>query len=138
MRLVIAEKPSVARDLARVLGATRKGEGCLEGDGVVVSWCVGHLVELEEPAHYDPKWKRWSFDTLPMVPQAFELRARKEGRDQLAVLSRLMRSRAVDEVVGVTETEIVAAMHLLMTRCKLWVEASGAATTAALLAAWPT
>lgn len=100
MRLLIAEKPSVARDLARVLGASRKAEGYLEGDGLWISWCVGHLAELEEPAHYDAAWKRWSLDTLPMLPESFALKARKEGRDQFRVLQRLLKAREVDEVIN--------------------------------------
>ena len=50
----------------------QRGEGFIEGDGLAITWCVGHLVELEEPAHYDPKWQRWSLDTLPMLPERFE------------------------------------------------------------------
>lgn len=100
MRLLVAEKPSVARDLAKVLGATKKGEGFLEGDGLWITWCVGHLVELEEPAHYDAAWKRWSLDHLPMLPETFDLKPRKEGRDQFRVVQRLLKAREVDEVVN--------------------------------------
>jgi DNA topoisomerase-3 len=100
VRVVVAEKPSVARDLARVLGATKKGEGFLEGNGLAVTWCVGHLAELEEPAHYDPAWKRWSFDTLPMVPERFALRLRDGAKDQFAVVRRLLRARETEDVVN--------------------------------------
>ncbi|MFM2163489.1 MAG: topoisomerase 3, partial [Pseudomonadota bacterium] len=82
MRLVVAEKPSVARDLASVVGRFRASEGCLVSDDVVITWCVGHLVELEDPAHYDPAWKAWRLDTLPMIPEAFALRPRDGARDQ--------------------------------------------------------
>ena len=74
MQLVIAEKPSVARDLARVLGVRGAGKHAIEGAGRVITWCIGHLVELEEPAAYDPRWKAWRLDTLPMLPAAFKLR----------------------------------------------------------------
>ncbi|MBW2256215.1 MAG: hypothetical protein JRI25_16690 [Deltaproteobacteria bacterium] len=100
MKLVIAEKPSVARDLARVLGVRQKREGFLEGEGVVVTWCVGHLTELEQPAHYDPRWRRWTLDTLPMVPQRFELRVRKGVGKQWKVVRRLLRDRRFEEVVN--------------------------------------
>jgi DNA topoisomerase-3 len=100
MRVVVAEKPSVARDLARVLGASRKSQGYLEGEGLVITWCHGHLAELEEPAHYDPAWKRWSFDTLPMVPATFELRLREGAKDQFAVVKRLLGAREVEDVVN--------------------------------------
>ena len=59
MKVVLTEKPSVARDLARVLGLGREQQGCIRGDGLVLTWCLGHLLELEEPAHYDEAWKRW-------------------------------------------------------------------------------
>lgn len=100
MRVVVAEKPSVARDIARVLGATRKHEGFLEGQGLRITWCFGHMAELEEPAHYDPAWKRWSLDTLPMVPSPFALRLRKGGEDQFAVLRRLLRDPETRDVVN--------------------------------------
>ncbi len=67
--LIVAEKPSVARDLGRVLGATQRGPGCLEGTGLRITWCSGHMVELVQPADYNPDWKRWQFDTLPMLPE---------------------------------------------------------------------
>jgi DNA topoisomerase-3 len=130
MRLVVAEKPSVARDLARVLGASRRGEGCLEGDGLRITWCVGHLVELEDPEHYDPAWKRWSLDTLPMLPEAFVLRPRKEGRDQWKIVRALLRDRAVTEVVNACdagrEGELIFRLCYELAGCKarvlrLWV-----------------
>ena len=100
MQLVIAEKPSVARDLARVLGAAQKCEGRLEGNGYVVTWCVGHLVELEEPMAYDARWKAWRLDTLPMLPSEFKLRPSKSGGDQLRVVAALLRERRFDSVVN--------------------------------------
>jgi DNA topoisomerase-3 len=100
MQLVIAEKPSVARDLARVLGASRKGDGCLEGAQHVVTWCVGHLLELEEPGAYEPGWKRWSMDALPMIPARFALRAVPSGRGQLASVRKLLRDKRFDAVVN--------------------------------------
>jgi len=100
MRLVIAEKPSVARDIARVLGAGTRRDGYLEGNGLLVSWCFGHMAELSEPAHYDPAWKRWSLASLPMLPQRFEVKLRKGAKDQFAVLQRLLRSSHVEEVVN--------------------------------------
>src|SRR3954451_12322426 len=74
MQLVIAEKPSVARDLARVLGVRGAGKHAIADGQRVISWCIGHLVELEEPAAYDGRWKAWRLDTLPMIPKAFQLR----------------------------------------------------------------
>ena len=68
MRVVLAEKPSVARELASFLGATRKLDGYFEGKGYQVTWALGHLVTLKEPHDYDPAWKKWSLDSLPIVP----------------------------------------------------------------------
>lgn len=100
MRIIVAEKPSVARDLARVLGARDRRDGYFEGGGVAVSWCFGHLAELEDPAFYDPSWKSWSLATLPMVPTQFAIRARKGVNDQIAVLKRLLNGAGVDAVVN--------------------------------------
>jgi DNA topoisomerase-3 len=100
VRLVVTEKPSVARDLARVLGIQSRTRGWIEGDGLVITWCVGHLVELQEPAHYDPAWRRWALETLPMVPERFELRPRKGAQDQWAIVRRWLTDRRVEEVVN--------------------------------------
>jgi DNA topoisomerase-3 len=101
MKLVVAEKPSVARDLARVIGATHKGEGCIEGADVRVTWCIGHLAELEDPAHYQAAWKRWSFDTLPMIPEKFALRVRTgDIQAHFAALKRMLRDREITEVIN--------------------------------------
>jgi len=100
VQLVIAEKPSVARDLARVLGMRGAGKHALEGSGRVITWCIGHLVELEEPAAYDAAWKAWRLDTLPMLPAAFKLRPVPGTRDQLRAVRELLRDRRFNEVVN--------------------------------------
>jgi len=98
--VVIAEKPSVARDIARVVGAKSRQTGYLEGNGYRVGWCVGHLLELAEPQDYDPAWKSWSARSLPIVPGAFKTRPRKGAGKQLAVLRQLVRAKDVDHVVN--------------------------------------
>src|SRR5688572_27085209 len=100
MRVIVAEKPSVARDLARVLGAGTKHEGWLEGNGLRITWCIGHLAELEDPAHYRPDWKTWSFDTLPMIPEQFDLRLREGIADHWKVVKALLRDRDVEMVIN--------------------------------------
>jgi DNA topoisomerase-3 len=100
VQLVIAEKPSVARDLARVLGIRGAGRHAIEGSGRVITWCIGHLVELEEPAAYDPAWKAWRLDTLPMLPATFKLRPVPGTRDQLRAVTELLRDRRFTEVVN--------------------------------------
>ena len=71
MKLVIAEKPSVAQSLARVIGATKRQDGYLEGNGYLVSWCIGHLVELSEPETYDERYSKWRLEDLPILPERF-------------------------------------------------------------------
>ena len=100
--LVIAEKPSVGRDLSRALpGAFTKHEGYLESDSHVVTWAVGHLVQLAEPDEYDPKYKKWRMADLPIVPERFKLVVRDErSRKQMTVISRLLKRDDVDDVVN--------------------------------------
>jgi DNA topoisomerase III len=100
VELVIAEKPSVARDLARVLGVRGKSEHAFEGEQYVVTWCIGHLVELDEPASYDPAWKAWRLDRLPMLPEEFRLRASSHARSQLAAVGKLLRDRRFAAVIN--------------------------------------
>jgi DNA topoisomerase-3 len=100
--LVIAEKPSVGRDLARVLpGTFKKQEGWLEAEEHVVTWAVGHLVQLAEPDEYDPKFKRWRMEDLPIVPERFKLVVRDErSRKQMSVVTRLLSREDVGEVIN--------------------------------------
>src|SRR5271169_3785940 len=100
--LVIAEKPSVGRDLARVLpGAFTKAEGYLEGPDHVVTWAVGHLVQLADPDEYDDRFKKWRMADLPIVPEHFKLVVRDErSKKQMNVVKRLLARDDVDTVVN--------------------------------------
>jgi DNA topoisomerase-3 len=100
--LVIAEKPSVGRDLARVLpGPFQKHEGYLEADDHVMTWAVGHLVQLAEPDEYDPKFKKWRMADLPIVPDRFKLVVRDErSKKQMSVITKLLKRGDVDRVVN--------------------------------------
>jgi DNA topoisomerase-3 len=100
--LVIAEKPSVGRDLTKALpGAFAKHEGYLESDSHVVTWAVGHLVQLAEPDEYDAKYKKWRMADLPIVPDRFRLVVRDErSRKQMSVITRMLKRDDVDEVVN--------------------------------------
>ena len=100
---VVAEKPSVARDLARVLGATRRGDGTLSGGGFVVTWAVGHLVGLAEPHQIRPEWRRWQRALLPMLPRRWPLVVRESSRDQFEVARRLLTDPRVRGVVCATD-----------------------------------
>lgn len=99
-KLVIAEKPSVARDLARVLGVKNKKDGYMESPDWVISWCIGHLAELCEPHEYNPAWKYWKMATLPMIPQEFRLRPNDKTRKQFYTLKKLLHRRDISSVVN--------------------------------------
>jgi DNA topoisomerase-3 len=100
VQLVIAEKPSVARDLARVLDVRPSGRSHFQGKDMVITWCIGHLVELDEPASYDGRWKFWRMDTLPMLPVEFKLRAVPSTSDQLRAVCDLLRDQRFVEVIN--------------------------------------
>ena len=102
--LVLAEKPSVARDLARVLGANKKGEGCLMGSGYIVTWALGHLVTLKEPDELDPKYKRWQRETLPILPGRLETKVIPKTRAQFSLIRNWMRSPDVSDVICATDS----------------------------------
>jgi len=100
---VVAEKPSVARDIARVLGATKRGQGYLSGGEWIVTWAVGHLVTLAEPHEMQPDWRKWQSDSLPMLPKSWPLVVPESTRDQFEIVRRMLKSPKVDEVVCATD-----------------------------------
>lgn len=100
---VVAEKPSVARDIAHVLGATKASEGALEGAGYVVTWAIGHLVALAQPHQMDPAWKRWDLRTLPMLPPTWPLSVLEETRKQFDVVKKILLRADVEWVVCATD-----------------------------------
>lgn len=103
MKLVIAEKPSVAMSLAAVLGANEKKDGYLEGGGYLVSWCVGHLLELAQPEAYGEQYAKWRYGDLPILPEAWKYEVPKDKKKQLDLLCRLMKDKRVDSVVCATD-----------------------------------
>ena len=103
MKLVIAEKPSVAMSLAAVLGANEKKDGYLEGGGYLVSWCVGHLLELAQPEAYGEQYARWRYGDLPILPETWKYEVPKDKKKQLDLLCRLMKDKRVDSVVCATD-----------------------------------
>jgi DNA topoisomerase-3 len=100
--LVIAEKPSVGRDFVRVLpGAFEKHEGYLESDSHIVTWAVGHLVQLAEPEEYGPQFKKWRMADLPIIPEQFKLVIRDErSKKQMSVITKQLKRDDVDEVIN--------------------------------------
>lgn len=103
MIVVLAEKPSVARELAQVLGAHARNEGYLEGNGYQVTWAIGHLVGLAQPEEINPAWKTWSRDNLPMLPPEFPLVALESTRTQYHIVERLLCARSTTEVIAATD-----------------------------------
>ncbi|HEX7181938.1 MAG TPA: DNA topoisomerase 3, partial [Thermoanaerobaculia bacterium] len=100
---VVAEKPSVARDLAKVLGASRRGEGYLHGNGYVVTWAIGHLVTLAQPHEIRPEWKRWLREHLPMLPREWPLVVPEQTRPQFEVVRTVINAPDVERVVCATD-----------------------------------
>ncbi len=100
---VLAEKPSVARDIARVVGAASKGDGYLHGNGYVVTWAIGHLVALPEPHQINPDWRRWRRDTLPMLPSEWPLVVYEKTHDQFEVVRKILDSPKVSSIVCATD-----------------------------------
>ena len=103
MQLVIAEKPSVANSIADVLGANERCDGYRQGNGYYVSWCVGHLVELEQPQAYGEQYEKWNYDTLPIMPDEWKYEVKKDVKKQFDIVSKLMNSSDVEEVVCATD-----------------------------------
>lgn len=91
MILIIAEKPSVGRDIARVLGCKERGEGFLKGKDHIVSWAVGHLVTLVEPDELDEKYKKWNARDLPIMPETLPTKVIPKTRSQFTILKKLMK-----------------------------------------------
>jgi DNA topoisomerase-3 len=129
-RLIVAEKPSVGRDIASSLGKHQKGEGRLDGDGWTVTWALGHLVELAPPDAYGEEYKRWSLERLPILPESFKVRVTPKTRKQFELVKGLMREAGVGEVVNACdagrEGELIFAYLYGLSGCKkpvkrLWI-----------------
>ena len=103
MQLVIAEKPSVARSIAEVIGATETSDGYMEGNGYVVSWCVGHLVELAQPESYGEQWKKWTYESLPVRPETWQYEVKPDTKAQYDVLYQLMHREDVSATICATD-----------------------------------
>ena len=130
VQLVIAEKPSVAQSLAAVLGAGKRGQGYLEGNGYLVSWCVGHLVGLAAADAYDPKYSRWCYEDLPIIPEKWKYAVAPDKKEQYEVLVSLMNRPDVESLVCATdagrEGELIFRLVYDQAGCKkpfdrLWI-----------------
>ena len=125
-KLIVAEKPSVARDIARVLGVKDRGEGCIVGEEYVVTWAIGHLVSLCEPGETNPAWVKWNMTDLPMLPQKIPLKVLPATKSQFAVVKRLMNDRDVSAIICATDSaregELIFRYIYQMAGCKKPVE----------------
>ena len=101
--VVVAEKPSVGRDIARVLGCRTGGDGCLIGEKYIVTWAVGHLVTLMEPNEIDPKYEKWSFATLPILPETIPLKVISQTKDQYSKVKKLINDKETDSLICATD-----------------------------------
>ena len=128
--LVIAEKPSVGRDISKVLKCTQKGDGFLQGEKYIVSWAIGHLVTLCEPEDYDVSLKKWSKNTLPIMPHQIKLKGISETKKQLIILKNLMNAKEVNHIICATDSgregELIFRYIYDITKCKksfsrLWI-----------------
>ncbi|MCW1015205.1 DNA topoisomerase 3 [Streptococcus anginosus] len=98
--LVIAEKPSVAISIAKVIGATKKKDGYYEGNGYKVSWCVGHLIQMANPDAYDEKYAKWNISDLPIIPKQYKFEVAKATKKQFNILKKLMNDKEIDTVIN--------------------------------------
>ena len=130
MKLVLAEKPSVAQSIAKVLGVTNRQDGYLEGNGYIVSWCVGHLVELAQPEAYDERYGKWTYADLPILPDDWKYEVSAGTRKQFGILKKLMARDDVASLVCATdagrEGELIFRLVYHQCHCKkpferLWI-----------------
>ena len=129
-KLVIAEKPSVAISIAKVIGAKNKKDGYYEGNGYRVSWCVGHLIQMANPDAYDEKYAKWKIDNLPIIPSEYKYEVAKATKKQFNTLKKLMNDKEIDTVINACdagrEGEAIFRLVYLQANCKkkmkrLWI-----------------
>ena len=130
MKLVIAEKPSVGVALAKVIGANQRRDGYFEGNGYIVSWCVGHLVRMANPDKYDEKYAKWKIEDLPIFPEEYLYELNPKTKKQFALLKKLMQDKNVDTVINACdagrEGESIFRLVYQQAKCKkpiqrLWI-----------------
>ena len=129
-KLVVCEKPSVAQSISQVLGASKRGDGFLEGNGYIVSWCVGHLVELAQPKYYEERYAKWRKEDLPILPQSWKYQVTAATKKQFSILKQLMSRPDVESLVCATdagrEGELIFRLVYHQCGCKkpferLWI-----------------
>ena len=130
LKLVVCEKPSVAQSISKVLGATKRGDGFLEGGGYIVSWCIGHLVELAQPESYEERYAKWRKEDLPILPHSWKYQVTAATKKQFSILKKLMLRPDVESLVCATdagrEGELIFRLVYHQCGCKktferLWI-----------------
>src|SRR3712207_1101356 len=126
MRLIVTEKPSMGRDVAAALGAARRGEGFISGERDIVTWCVGHLVELDDPQAYDARFERWRVEDLPILPEEFKYHPSDRTLEQFHVIRALLGREDVTSVVNAAdagrEGELIFDLVYTLAGCRKPVE----------------
>ncbi|HCR3585903.1 DNA topoisomerase 3 [Enterococcus faecium] len=126
MKLVIAEKPSVAMSIAKAIGAKNKKDGYYEGNDYRVSWCVGHLVQMANPDSYDEKYKKWRIEDLPIIPKEYKYEIVNTTKKQFNILKKLMNSKEVDTIINACdagrEGEAIFRLVYMKANCKKKIE----------------
>ena len=105
--LIVAEKPSVARDIARVLGVKGRGDGFIDGEDYVVSWAIGHLVTLCEPDEIDEKYKTWRMADLPILPDVIPTKVISQTKSQFSIVKKLINDKETEKLICATEYAII-------------------------------
>lgn len=130
MKVVVAEKPSVAKEIAKVIGASEKKHGYYEGNGYQVTWCIGHLVELRDAQEYDDRYSKWSIDDLPIIPRSFEYKVSSDKTEQFNVIKNLINNSTADTIIEATdagrEGELIFRLVYHQAKCskpvlRLWL-----------------
>lgn len=126
MKLVIAEKPSVAISIAKVIGATSRKDGYYEGNGYKVSWCIGHLIQMSNPDAYDEKYAKWKIETLPIIPKEYKYEVSKNTKKQFNILKKLLNDKSINSVVNACdagrEGELIFRLVYEQAGCKKKIE----------------
>ena len=111
MKLIITEKPSVARDIARVLKVNGKKEGVIEGNGMIITWALGHLIEFTQPDEYGPEYERWEMGHLPIIPETFKTKPIERSKQQYDIVKAQLEHRCclmrwMDDVLFITDDKL--------------------------------
>ena len=130
MKLVIAEKPSVANSIGKVIGSNKKKDGYLEGNDYIVSYCIGHLIKMSNPNKYDEKYLKWSIEDLPIIPKNYIYEVSNDTKKQFLILKKLFNDKRVEEIINACdagrEGELIFRLLYNYLKCKkkvkrLWI-----------------